>query len=146
MKSEFSRMMDDLFYQMTLSEIRIENRKQDELSHNSMLYRKIICKESGKHTISSIANLLSVATTAVTQKVNELEKKGYVTRKQSTNDKRISYLYKVDKHCPCGEAFTSRDNYVLDKLRETHTEEEIKVFLKVFQEMNQHFVEYDNKD
>ena len=141
--NRFSKVIDDLFYNLTLSEIKITNEKQDELTQNTMLYKKIICKESGKHTISSIAKLLSVATTAVTQKVNELEKKNYITRQQSLEDKRISYLCRVDKECKCLEEELKRDKYVLEKLKEKYSEKELENFINTFEYMNTQYKKYD---
>ncbi len=146
MLDKFSKVIDDLFYNFSIAEIKIEHAKQQELSHNTMLYRKIICKESGKHTISSIAKLLSVKTTAVTQKVNELETKNYVTRKQSEADKRISYLYGVEKHCPCHDAFVSRDSHVLGELQKQYNDDEIAKFIEMLQKTNEHYMEFDLKE
>ncbi len=144
MIEKFSKLIDDLCFRFSLAEIKAENELQDELSHNSSLYRRIICKESGKHTISSIANLLSVKTTAVTQKVNELERKNYVIRKQSNQDKRISYLYGVDKFCPCQDAFLTRNIYVFEKLEAEYSKAEIIKFMEILEKTNIYFSEYDS--
>ncbi len=146
MLDKFSSLVDKLVYISTLSEIKNINEKQDDFSLNTMLYRKIICTESGKHTVSSIANLLSVATTAVTQKVNELERKGAVERRQCENDKRISYLYGVEKHCPCKDALSKRDTYVFSELEKTHTKEELDKFLEIFEQMNSLYVDFDKEN
>ncbi len=143
MLQNFSKLIDDLCYKFSLAEIKIESQMQADLSHNTSLYRKIICKESGKHTISSISKLLLVKTTAVTQKVNELENKNYVIRKQSPVDKRISYLYGVDKYCPCKDALIRRDEYVLKKLQEEYSQDEINTFLAILEKTNSHYLEYD---
>ncbi len=142
-RQKFTQVVDDLFYYTTLADIKVTNEMQDEFSMNTMLYRKIICKESGKHTISSIAKLLNIATTAVTQKVNELEKKGAIVRKQCTTDKRISYLHKVDKACPCNAAFCKRNGYVSRGLEATYSEEELEKFLDIFTTMNKLYQEFD---
>ncbi len=140
----FSQLIDDLCYGFALAEIRIENNKRQDLSYNSTLYRKIICKESGKHTISSIAKLLSVKTTAVTQKVNELESKNYVIRKQSSDDKRVSFLFGVEKFCPCKDAFLQRDKYVFDKLQSEYSSDDINKFLDILKKSNTYYQEYDS--
>ena len=142
----FSKLINDLCFNFSLAEIKNENKLQNNLSHNTFLYRKIICKQSGKHTISSIAKLLSVKTTAVTQKVNELESKNYVTRKQSDVDKRIAYLYGVEQLCPCAEAIEKRNAYVFSKLEEEFANEDIEIFLNVLEKTNEYFSEYDNKE
>ncbi len=145
MNEKFSKLIDDLCYTSSLAEIKIENNLQKDLSHNTSLYRKIICKESGKHTISSISKLLSVKTTAVTQKVNELEVKNYVVRKQSEKDKRISYLHAVEKFCPCQDAFKTRNDFVIKKLQVEYTKEEIELFLKILESTTTHFLDFDTK-
>ena len=142
----FSKLINDLCFNFYLAEIKIENKLQNNLSHNTSLYRKIICKQSGKHTISSIAKLLSIKTTAVTQKVNELESKNYVVRKHSDKDKRISYLYGVEQFCPCAEAIEKRNNYVLSKLQETYSSESVKNFLEMLEKTNEYFAEFDNNE
>ncbi len=146
MKEIFSKLLYDLCYTCSLNEIKIENEKRSDLSYNSSFYRKIICKDSGHHTISSIAKLLSVQTTAVTQKVNELEKKNYVYRKQSETDKRISYLYAVEKHCPCAAAIQARDFSIYHKLEEEYSQEDLARFLEILERMNTHYLEFDSKN
>ena len=146
MSSKFAELIGDLCFNFSLAEIKNENKLQNNLSHNTFLYRKIICKQSGKHTISSIAKLLSVKTTAVTQKVNELESKNYVTRKQSDIDKRIAYLYGVEQFCPCAEAIEKRNRYVFSKLEEEFSKEDIKIFLNVLEKTNEYFLEFDKKE
>ena len=146
MIEKFSKLISDLCFTFTIAEIKIENKLQGDLSHNTSLYRKIICRESGKHTISSIAKLLSVNTTAVTQKVNELERKNYVIRKQSECDKRISYLYRVDKFCLCAEEYSKRNAYVLAKLKQGYSDEDISKFIEILDKTNSYFLEYDNEE
>ncbi len=145
MLEKFSKLIGDLCYNFLLAEIKTENEKQSDLSHNTSLYRKIICKESGKHTISSIAKLLSVKTTAVTQKVNELESKNYVFRKQSDADKRISYLFGVEKYCPCQSEFLQRDEYVFSKIEAEYSADDVTKFLEIFKKVNEYYLDYDLK-
>ena len=131
-------------YDLILLDVMLPNVEGFELLE--FLYRKIICKQSGEHTISSIAKLLSVKTTAVTQKVNELERKNYVKRKPSDIDKRISYLYGVEQFCPCKEATEKRNSYVFSKLEEEFSKDDIRNFLKVLEKTNAYFQEFDKKE
>lgn len=145
MQQQFSTLLDDLFFQTTIARIGIENKKQTDLSHNTMLYRSIICRQSGKHTISSIAKLLSVATTAVTQKVNELEKKGYVIRKHSEQDKRIVYLCSANRPCSCKEAILERDQNVYEQLTKEFTKEQLDNFFSVLTKTLECYKKYDER-
>ncbi len=143
MREKFSKLVDDLSYTFALAEIRIKNELKDDLSLNTSFYQRIICKEPGRHTISSIAKLLSVKTTAVTQKVNELESKNYVVRKQSDSDKRISYLCGAGKFCPSQEAFEKRNKQVFSMLQEVYSPEELAKFLEILEKTNALFAAYD---
>ncbi len=144
MLETYAKLIDDLCYRFSLAELRVENEKRKDLSHNSSLYKKIICKESGQHTISSIAKLLSVNTTAVTQKVNELESKNYVYKEQCKKDKRVSYLFGVDKHCPCKEGLLKRDKFVFEGLENEYSNEQIGLFIEMLNSANELYSNYDN--
>ncbi len=145
MNEKFSELMDSISFGISIAEIKTENRRDEDISHNTDLYRRIICREPGEHTISSIARLLNIKTTAVTQKVNELERKGYVIRKQCEKDKRVSYLYGVEEQCPCRNFVKVRDEYVISKLSESYKEEEILALLVMLEKMNDYYMEYDKK-
>lgn len=69
-----------------------ENREFHKLSYQDVLYLNIIECHPNKYTSSQIADLLKITRPAVTQKINELAKKGYVIRTQSETDKRVHYL------------------------------------------------------
>ncbi len=84
-----------LFHDMAVSELKYKNslNGSTKLTFNDILYMDIIAGREGKYTATQIADLLMVSRPSVTQKINELVKKGYVIRKQDENDKRIYYLY-----------------------------------------------------
>ena len=55
----------------------------------------------GEHTIQRIKERILIASSSTTYVVTNLEKKGYIQRRQDTKDKRVSYASLTDK----GRAF-----------------------------------------
>ncbi len=66
--------------------------KKSVLSYHDTLYLNIIEAHPNKYTSSQIADLLKITRPSVTEKINQLCKKGYILRTQSKADKRIFYL------------------------------------------------------
>ncbi|MCI7657847.1 MarR family transcriptional regulator [Anaerotignum sp.] len=85
----------NFFHDMGIVELRIRNEHPAyaKLSYNSSLYLDIIAAHQGEYTPSKLADMLHIARPSVTQKLNVLEKAGYVTRKQNPADKREYFLY-----------------------------------------------------
>lgn len=89
---ELREKMDRFYLDLVLNELRLANSCQlGHLTYNSILYLDIIAYEE-KCTVSSIAEALHVAKSAVTLKIKELEKLGLVEKVRSTTDKRVYYL------------------------------------------------------
>ncbi len=66
--------------------------KKSILSYHDTLYLNIIESHPNEYTSSQIADLLKITRPSVTEKINQLCKKGYVIRTQSETDKRLYYL------------------------------------------------------
>ncbi len=66
--------------------------KKSVLSYHDTLYLNIIEAHPNEYTSSQIADLLKITRPSVTEKINQLCKKGYVLRTQSKTDKRVFYL------------------------------------------------------
>ncbi len=79
---------------MSIAELQqlYQNRGANDLSYHDTLYLNIILAHPNRYTSSQIADLLKISRPAITQKINELAKKGYVIRTQCEHDKRIFYL------------------------------------------------------
>lgn len=65
------------------------------LSFNTSKYLDVI-SFSDRNTVSDIAQALGITKSAVTIKMNELEKQGLIKRVQSKEDKRIFYISRTD--------------------------------------------------
>ncbi len=66
--------------------------KKSSLTYHDTLYLNIIEAHPNKYTSSQIADLLRITRPSVTEKINQLCKKGYILRTQSETDKRVFYL------------------------------------------------------
>lgn len=85
--------LNRLYHDMTLHELRLMNANKvyPNITHNSLLYLDLISYKENC-TVSYLAEILGVSKPAVTIKVNELIKQGFVIKKQSEKDKRVFYL------------------------------------------------------
>ncbi len=94
MKTKLSKTLDKIFHDMSIAELKLLYTKNSpgDISYHDTLYLNIIEGHPNQYTSSKIADLLQITRPSVTQKINELCKKGYVVRTQSETDKRVHYL------------------------------------------------------
>lgn len=124
------------FHDMAIVELRLQNknnRLNNKLTYNSILYLDIIYAHQGEYTASNIADMLHVARPSVTQKLNELEEMGYIKKKQSEQDKRIYFLYATNKTNPeyVTNHFKQINKKVENYLTQEYSKDEIKTFLEM---------------
>ncbi len=114
MKNRLIKVLDKVSHDLSIAELQqvYKNRESSDLSYHDTLYLNIIEAHPNRYTSSQIADILKITRPALTQKINELTKKGYIIRTQSEKDKRIFYL-----------SVNPKKNYYTDKDREA----EIKV-------------------
>ena len=120
------------FHDMGILELRIRNEHPAyaKLSYNSSLYLDIISAHQGKYTPSKLADMLHIARPSVTQKINVLEKAGYVTRKQNPADKREYFLYfNVDSiDADTQSIYTKLTKQISESMEQRYSKEEIEKF------------------
>ena len=90
---KFLDSINHFYYQMSLRELRMmkDSGSDREITKNSMLYLDVI-SQNERCTVSKLADLLGITKSAVTMKVNELVKRGFLIKTQSETDKRVFYL------------------------------------------------------
>ncbi|MCK5848156.1 MAG: MarR family transcriptional regulator [Caldisericia bacterium] len=145
MKTKFAKAMKKLFHDFAIVELRLQNRDYSnlKLTYNSILYLDIIEAHPGEYTASDIADLLQVARPSVTQKINKLEKMGYITKKQSSLDKRFYYIYfnEESRSPEIIEEFDRADSAVVEKLSKEYTQEEIEKFYEMLSLVGDSYLE-----
>ncbi len=94
MTHRLTKVIDNFSHDISIAELHrlYMDREGHDLSYHDTLYLNIIDAHPNRYTSSQIADLLKVTRPAVTQKINELTKKGYIIRTQSEKDKRVFYL------------------------------------------------------
>lgn len=100
------------------------------LSYNSSLYLDIISAHQGEYTPSKLADMLHITRPSVTQKINVLEKAGYVTRKQNPADKREYFLYfNADSFdADTQSIYTKLTKQISESMEQRYSKEEIEKF------------------
>ncbi len=105
--------------------------KKSELSYHDTLYLNIIESHPNKYTSSQIADLLNITRPSVTEKINQLCKKGYILRTQSETDKRVFYL-SINPNSPKDyEIVASYENEVERSILEKFGHEKVDVFCEM---------------
>lgn len=120
------------FHDMGILELRIRNEHPAyaKLSYNSSLYLDIISAHQGEYTPSKLADMLHIARPSVTQKINVLEKAGYVTRKQNPADKREYFLYFNSEvlEADTQSIYTKLTKQISESMEQRYSKEEIEKF------------------
>ena len=120
------------FHDMGILELRIHNEPPAyaKLSYNSSLYLDIISAHQGEYTPSKLADMLHITRPSVTQKINVLEKAGYVTRKQNPADKREYFLYfNADSFdADTQSIYTKLTKQISESMEQRYSKEEIEKF------------------
>ena len=120
---------------MGILELRIRNEHPAyaKLSYNSSLYLDIISAHQGEYTPSKLADMLHIARPSVTQKINVLEKAGYVTRKQNPADKREYFLYFNADSFDADTQFiyTKLNKQISESMEQRYSKEEIEKFSEI---------------
>lgn len=124
--------IDQIFHDSAIAELRLQNNKetQTNLTYNDILYLNIIEAHSGEYTASNIADMLFVSRPAVTQKINELERQGYIYKVQSKQDKRVYKLFtnKEDRSKKYYEIVDQTNEDIVKKLSKHYTDEQIQMY------------------
>lgn len=122
----------NFFHDMGILELRIRNQHPAyaKLSYNSSLYLDIIAAHQGEYTPSRLADMLHIARPSVTQKLNVLEKAGYISRKQNPADKREYFLYfNADSFdADTQSIYAKLERHLDESVKKRYTKEEIEKF------------------
>ncbi|MDR0308686.1 MAG: MarR family transcriptional regulator [Coriobacteriales bacterium] len=90
----------------------------------------------GTPTVSEFAKFLNISVANATYKVQNLEKKGYLRKERSEEDRRESYLFLTDRFFEYKNLHTSYTNTVIQRVSKTCSPEEISIFKHVLEIIN----------
>ncbi len=138
MKSKLIKAMHRITHDTALYELNrlYSQDKESALSYHDILYLNIIEAHPNKYTSSQIADLLKITRPSVTEKINQLCKKGYVLRTQSKTDKRIYYL-SINPDSP--KDYETSSNYeeeIESNIIDTFGEEKVEIFCEIINHLS----------
>lgn len=88
-------------------------------------------------TINEFAKIANLSSPNAAYKVNNLMKKGYLEKVQSTEDKREYHLYVTQKYLDYYNISYQYLDTVLTRMEERFTKEELEIFTRVLDVMNE---------
>ena len=133
------------YYDTTVSYLRQLSRTGGgELSYNSMMYLDVISfqHDAGRCTVSTLADTLRVSRSAVTLKVNELEKQGLVLKTRGETDRRVVNLNVSETVAQTYAAYDRPFERAAQLVENRFSDGEIEVFCHILQT----FLDEYNKD
>lgn len=130
------------YYDMALNELDLmnQNTQYPDVSYNSMLYLDLIAYKEGC-TASYLAQALHISKPAVTAKVNELIRQGYLERLQSDEDRRVHYLKVKPQVAQLYKTYDRKTLYAISRMRQEYSEEELELFCKIMDSFSAHYRE-----
>ena len=87
-----------------------------------------IIRALGEPTVGQFADFLNISQSNATYKVNNLIRKGYLVRQNSTTDRREYHLVLSEKYYSYAELLTDYELTVVDRIKERFSEEDIEKF------------------
>jgi len=130
LKEDFTRVYSKFklhFYQMIFEKIQDQ---ESSLTTVESFCMEIIYLANGP-TVNEFAKIASLSSPNAAYKVNNLVKKGYLKKVQSTEDKREYHLYVTPKYLQYYNISHHYVDTVLSRLEERFSKEELEVVSRV---------------
>ncbi len=135
MNGKLTKALHKITHDTALYELKrlYSHDKKSELSYHDTLYLNIIEAHPNEYTSSQIADLLKITRPSVTEKINQLCKKGYILRTQSETDKRVFYL-SINPDSPKDyETTASYESEIESKILEKFGENNVDLFCELIE-------------
>lgn len=88
-------------------------------------------------TVNDVARFLEISQPNAAYKVGTLEKKGYLSKVQSTTDRREYHVILSDKYDEYADLKNNEINKVFCRLASSYTEEEREIYEKIFSNLHE---------
>lgn len=130
---ELRKALNTYYYSSAMNNLHLMNKKilDESLTYNSLLYLEMIFSLGEKCTASQIADLLHVSRPAVTQKINELIRQGFVTKTRDPGDHRRQCLSVCEDVLPLYRVYRRQDEEAIELITGRYTPEEIEKFCEM---------------
>lgn len=115
----------------------MELKKGLPIRPSEMGVLNIITETPGPHTSVILAELLGVSKPMITAHLTVLAKKGYITKEQSPEDKRIFYILPTDKALELVDTSKKELNAQLDQLMEKMGRDKFDMLVELIKSANE---------
>ncbi len=121
------------FYQKVFEKIQ---DREASLTTVETFCMEIIYASNGP-TVNEFAKIANLSSPNVAYKVNNLMKKGYLEKVQSTEDRREYHLYVTQKYLDYYNISYQYLNTVMERLEDRFTKEELDTFAQILKVMDE---------
>lgn len=134
MDEDVARQIDQL-EQSAQKLVRYFNRiHQEDLSRQQFLLLKTLYRKE-RSTVSDLADVLCISTSATTIALNRLVKNGYITRTRDEEDRRVVWVELTEGAILMMQNLTMKRNELLSMLLSQLEPEETQTFLHLLRKM-----------
>jgi DNA-binding MarR family transcriptional regulator len=132
----FMDAVNYFYYRSAVSELRMLHggNYSPGLSYHSMLYLNIIAG-TADCTVSRLADILQITRSAVTIKVGELVKRGFVEKRRSAEDGRVWFLELTPRLADIYAMFDRLTAKTEEALRARHGDGDMELFGQMLREV-----------
>ena len=141
--------LHDIYLKLKLYYYRRIFRKISNSEEDSLTALEAFCAEAiyglGSPTLSEFANFINVSQPNAAYKVSNLEKKGYVNKKKSSEDGRIVHLTVTDKFM---QIYGTSERYVsilTKRLKKKYSAEDVEKFSEIMRDISDNMMTEVNK-
>lgn len=137
---DISASVNKLYYRIILNELRLMNNASDfpNISYNTLLYLDIISMTENC-TVSQLAEVLHIAKSSVTLKINELMRQGLVEKTQSKTDKRVKYLTVSSQIYKEYQYFDQATQKAIQAMSTEFNKDELGLFNKMLNQFSKYY-------
>lgn len=96
----------------------MELKREIPIRPSEMAVLNIITQRGGRYTPLMIAKLLGVSKSMIATHIQVLQKKGYIDKKPSVEDKRSFYVLPTDKATQLTDTFNAKQTEYLKEIEE----------------------------
>ncbi len=135
MSGKLTKALHKIMHDTALYELKrlYSHDKKSVLSYHDTLYLNIIEAHPNEYTSSQVADLLKITRPSVTEKINQLCKKGYILRTQSETDKRVFYLA-INPNSPKDYEMTAAyEGEIESSILEKFGEDKVDIFCEMIE-------------
>jgi len=112
----------------------------EHMTGNNLSYLDLI-EGLDQPTISKLSEILGVTKSAVTMKIAEFEKKGYVIKRVSEKDKRVKYLELSESMKAIYKAYEAIDEDIYREIEEKYSVEAVSNFCEILDFISDKIIE-----